>query len=198
MDGGADVVEFQLQAVEVLVQPLPEDLLDRGVGVVGGEPPEEALGLRRGHVRARLGDGVERPLRLVEAVPDRAREQLVEHQEVDDRRVLEPPVLLPVHLERAHRAKERREVNLVEARPHLARLHEDERLLGVDDPARLVGALEQAPEPAEVPALAVRHRQIGDADEEVRRLLHRGEEVVRVLDDRARWRPLRARPGTTC
>src|SRR5580704_9154570 len=80
VDGGAGVVELELEAVEVLVEPLPEDLLDRGVGILGREPPEKALGFGHVHVGARLRDGVERPLRLLEAVADRAREEPVEDE----------------------------------------------------------------------------------------------------------------------
>ncbi len=75
VDGDADVVELELEPVEVLVQPLPR-----------GSPRRWRTRTRRRAARggarascavmsdAGLGDGVERPLRLVEAVPDRARE----------------------------------------------------------------------------------------------------------------------------
>ena len=40
VDRHADVIELQLEAVEVLVQPLAENLLDRGVLVFRGETPQ--------------------------------------------------------------------------------------------------------------------------------------------------------------
>ena len=115
-----------------------------------------------------------------QAVLDRARELRLEQQELDDAFGRDAPVTLPVHLERAGRAQHGGPLDVVGRRADVGRGGQQEEVLHVEDARRLVGALQHAAEPAEVPALAVGHRGVGHAGEQMAGQLDRREQILRV------------------
>ena len=177
---GADLVHPGLQAIEVLVQPGRDDRLDAGVGELGAELSEQAFDRIPEHPGRRPRDGVHRRRAPAEAVLDGARELLLEQQELDDAFGRDAPVALPVHLERAGRAQHGGPLDVVGRRADVGGGRQQEKVLHVEDARRLVGALEHASEPAEVPALVVGHRRVGHAGEQMAGPLDRREQILRV------------------
>ena len=101
-------------------------------------------------------------------------------QELDDAIGRDAPVTLPVHLERAGRAQHGGPLDVVGRRADVGRGGQQEKVLHVEDARGLVGALQHAAEPAEVPALVVGHRGVGHAGEQMAGHPDRREQILRV------------------
>ena len=95
-------------------------------------------------------------------------------RELDDPLWMHAAVALAIHLERARRAEHCRPLDVFVGRADICRRRQQQKVLHVEDPRGLVGAFQVAAQPAEMPALVVRHRRVGDA----------GELVARHFDDR--------------
>ena len=113
---------------------------------------------------------------------DGAREVVFEQQELDDAGGRDAAVAFVIHLEGARRSQHRRPLHVVHRRAHVVYLRQQEKVFDVEDPRGLVGPLELPAQPAEMPALVVRHRRVGDAREGLAGRLHRSEQLVRVAD----------------
>src|SRR5260370_38038445 len=123
----------------MFVQALGQDVVDDAVLVLCAQATQEALRPRARGFGGRSGDGLQRLLRVVEAVSNRTRKELFENEKLDHRAVLEATVPLAVHLERAHRAQERRKVNLLEAGADLRLTRQKKHGLRVHDAAPVDG-----------------------------------------------------------
>ena len=161
-------------------RPAAMMVFDAGVRELGSRAPRAGVRLDAGTFRRRAGDGVHRLARPHDAVLDGAREFLLEQQELDDPIGRDASVALPIHLERAGRAQHGGPLDVVGRRADIGCRWQQQKVLHVEDAGRLVGALQHASEPAEVPALVVGHRGVGHAREEMAGHPDRREQILRI------------------
>ena len=177
-----------------------QHLVDRPVVERGPQPAEPLLGGIRVRPLGSAGDRQQRLLRLDQAEVHRSREEAVEDQELGHVPPRDGPVLLAIHLQGAgafehgrppHGVAPRRlRGGLRRRRPDPGRrprargrgFDAHRRLqkegLHVEHAAGLVGPLREPPQAAEVPGLAVRHRGVGHAGDQLAGPLHLLEKLA--------------------
>src|SRR6267143_1805406 len=115
--------------------------------------------------------------------PHGTGEITVEEQELGHALRRDAAVPLPERLEGARRAQERRPLQVVERGAHIGHGWQQEEVLHIEHPRRLVRPFQLAAEAGEVPSLIVGHRSVHDACEQEALLAYPAEERVRVGGD---------------
>ena len=175
------LVELELKAVQKLVQSDADDLLNGGVIQFRAQAAQALLGLVSKTAHGGAGNEVQRGFRFHQTVVHGARKLAVQQQEVRHAERHDAPEPLAIHLQGAGRLEHRRPLDVVRRRAHVAHPRQQHEVFHVEDARGFVGALEQPPEAPEVPALAVRHGGVRNADEQIAGVLHVGEEIVRCV-----------------
>src|SRR4030095_11417168 len=106
-------IQLRLKAIEKFVQAALDDVFRVRVGQLGAQLAEPLLGGIAVHTDRRTRDRVKRVVGRGQAMMDRARKFMIEHEKLYDLLRRDMAVALAIHFERARRSQHRRPLNII-------------------------------------------------------------------------------------
>ena len=169
-----------LNRVEKIVQAGTDDIDDVSIVELRDESAERSFGRVREAADRCSRYRVQRDLGLVGAVMHRSRKLVAEQEEAGHRPRGHPAVRPAIGFEGARRAEQGPPLQVVDRLADVVRRRQQQEVLHVEDAGRLVGALDEPSDAAEVPCLGVLHRLVLRAFDQVAGAADVSEERVRV------------------